>query len=248
MTNQTAAGPPLERFAMKTPLALALACTAMTVTMAHAQGQGTDRPATTPVVVELFQSQGCSSCPPAIANLNAIAGKPGVLALIFAVDYWDNLGWKDTFATHAYTQRQWDYARGLKHSQVATPQVVVNGRRDLVGSDARELDTVIAATPKASVPVSLSANQVVVGAGQAPVSPADVWLVRYDPRVISVAIKRGENGGKTLAHRDVVKSMARLGKWMGQPAAFPVPASGDPALKTAILVQQPGGPILGAAG
>ena len=201
-----------------------------------------------PAVVELFQSQGCSSCPPAIANLNAIAGKPGVLALIFAVDYWDNLGWKDTFATHAYTQRQWDYARGLKHSEVATPQVVINGRRDLVGGDARELDAAIATTPKPLAPVTLSASQVTVGSGLAPTAPADVWLVRYDPRIINVAIKRGENGGKTLAHKDVVKAMVRLGKWGGQPVSFPIPASGDPALKVAVLVQQPGGPILGAAG
>ena len=230
---------------MKTTLAVALAVVTMTVTAADAQAP--DKP-NAPVVVELFQSQGCSSCPPAIANLNAIAGRPGVLALIFAVDYWDNLGWKDTFATHAYTQRQWDYARGLKRSEVATPQVVVNGRRDLVGGNARELDSAIAATPKAVIPVSLTANQITVGPGLAPTSPADVWLVRYDPRVINVAIKRGENGGKTLAHKDVVKAMVRLGKWTGQPVTLPIPAGADPALKAAVLVQQPGGPILGAAG
>jgi hypothetical protein len=232
-------------FAMKTTLAMALAAVSVTVTAANAQLP--DKP-TAPVVVELFQSQGCSSCPPAIANLNAIAGKPGVLALIFAVDYWDNLGWKDTFATHAYTQRQWDYARGLKHSEVATPQVVVNGRRDLVGGNARELDAAIAAAPKPMVPVTLTASQITVGVGLAPTGPADVWLVRYDPRVINVAIKKGENGGKTLAHKDVVKAMVRLGKWGGQSVSFPVPAGADPGLKVAVLVQQPGGPILGAAG
>jgi hypothetical protein len=200
-----------------------------------------------PAVVELFQSQGCSSCPPAIANVNAIAGKPGVIALIFAVDYWDNLGWKDTFAKHAYTQRQWDYARGLKHTDVATPQVVVNGRTDLVGADSHELDRTIASTPKPTVTVTLTATQTTVGSGLAPISPADVWLVRYDPRVINVSIKAGENGGKTLAHKDVVKQMTRLGHWMGQAMTYPIPASPDPALRTAILVQQPGGPILGAA-
>jgi hypothetical protein len=199
-------------------------------------------------VVELFQSQGCSSCPPAIANVNAVAGKPDVLALIFAVDYWDNLGWKDTFAKHAYTQRQWDYARGMHHADVATPQVVVNGRKDLVGGDAKELAAAIATTPKPRVPVTLTASSVSVGEGLAPIAPADVWLVRYDPREIRVAIKAGENTGKTLAHRDVVKEMTRLGRWNGKAASYPLPAGGDPALKVAILVQPPGGPILAATG
>ena len=80
-----------------------------------------------PTVVELYQSQGCSSCPPAIANINALASDPQLLVLDFAVTYWDRLGWKDTFARPEYTQRQWDYAHGLKHHNVYTPQVVVAG-------------------------------------------------------------------------------------------------------------------------
>ena len=81
-----------------------------------------------PTVVELFQSQGCSSCPPAIANINAIAARPDILALTFAVTYWDQLGWKDTFARPEFTGRQWDYAHAGGRSQVATPQTIVNGR------------------------------------------------------------------------------------------------------------------------
>ena len=181
-----------------------------------------------PVVVELFQSQGCSSCPPAIANVNAIAGKPGVIALIFAVDYWDGRGWKDTFSKHAYTQRQWDYARGMKHADVATPQVVVNGRTDLIGNDARALDAAMGSAPRPGTP--------------------DVWLVRYDPRVQNVAIKAGENGGKTIAHKDVVRDLIRIGRWNGKAQTYDLPAGGDPAWKTAILVQPPGGPIIAAAG
>src|SRR5882757_4787911 len=87
-----------------------------------------------PTVVELFQSQGCSSCPPAIANVNALADRPDILALSFSVTYWDYLGWKDTFAQQAFTARQRDYARGL-HGEVYTPQVVINGRAGLVGID-----------------------------------------------------------------------------------------------------------------
>src|SRR5271167_4713002 len=105
----------------------ALALFAMLATGASAMAR--------PVVVELFQSQGCSSCPPANANLAAIADRPDVIALNFSVTYWDNLGWKDTFARPAYTARQWDYAHSLRHADVFTPQVVVDGRRDGVGVD-----------------------------------------------------------------------------------------------------------------
>jgi hypothetical protein len=200
-----------------------------------------------PVVLELFQSQGCSSCPPANANLNAIADRPDVLALSFGVTYWDQLGWKDTFATPAYTDRQRAYARGL-HAQMGTPQMVVEGREDLIGTDARELDAVLRRTrPATDATVTLSSGRVEIGAGQAPRAGADVWLVRYDPRVRQVAIQRGENNGKTLPHRDVVRELTRLGAWTGSAARYATPPAKEPGLKTAVLVQtRGGGPILGA--
>ena len=99
---------------------------------------------THPVVVELFQSQGCSSCPPAAANINAIAGRPDVLALSFGVTYWDNLGWKDTFASPRFTARQWDYAHHAGRGEVGTPQVIVNGNTAIVGSNRQQLDATIA--------------------------------------------------------------------------------------------------------
>src|SRR3954447_17031087 len=92
-----------------------------------------------PTVVELFQSQGCSSCPPAIANINAIASRPDILALTFAVTYCDQLGWKDTFARPEFTGRQWDYAHAAGRGQVATPQTIINGRVVTNGGDARPL-------------------------------------------------------------------------------------------------------------
>jgi hypothetical protein len=201
-----------------------------------------------PVVVELFQSQGCSSCPPADANLNAIADRPDVLALSFAVTYWDQLGWKDTFASPLFTARQYAYARGLHHSNVATPQVVINGRRDLVGNDRSALDAAIhAAGEPAGASLAIAGGSVAIAAGSAPAKGADVWLVRYDPRVQLVAIRRGENGGKTLPHRDIVRQFVRLGGWFGTARSFPLPRGG-PGLKTAILVQTAdGGPILAAA-
>ena len=201
------------------------------------------------VVVELFQSQGCSSCPPANANLNALADRPDLLALSFSVTYWDQLGWKDTFAKPEYTARQWAYAQGLHRANVATPQVVLNGRSELVGSDRRQLEAAIrAAARPSSLAVSLAAGEVALGAGRAPMSPADVWLVRFDPREQQVAVRRGENGGKTLPHRNIVRQLVRLGGWKGTPASFRLPASPDPAFRTAVLVQtRSGGPILAAA-
>jgi hypothetical protein len=200
-----------------------------------------------PVVVELYQSQGCSSCPPADLNINAIADRPDVIALSFAVTYWDQLGWKDTFAKPAFTQRQWDYAHGFHRGEVATPQVVINGRSDIVGNDRRQLDAAIAKAPPLPGPaISVAGGKVSVGAG-AP-ADAEVWLVRYDPRTHRVPIARGENAGKTLPHRNIVRQLVRLGAWTGKPAGFALPPAGDPALKTAILVQaRKGGPVLSAA-
>ena len=200
-----------------------------------------------PVVVELFQSQGCSSCPPANANLNAIAGRPDVLALSFGVTYWDQLGWKDTFAKPAYTDRQRAYAKTLA-VQLGTPQTVVEGRESLTGIESGELAMALRrARPTADAMVSFPAGRVEIGAGRAPKAGADVWLVRYDPRVQPVAIQRGENNGKTLPHRDIVRELTRLGAWSGAPTSFAVPSPADQALRTAVLVQgKGGGPILGA--
>jgi hypothetical protein len=203
-----------------------------------------------PVVVELFQSQGCSSCPPASANVMALGRRPDVLALSFGVTYWDSLGWKDTFASPGNTARQWDYARGLGHDNVFTPQVVVNGRKDGVGVDPRELAALVRAADRgdAGPAVQLAQGTVAIGRAPPPRAPADVWLVRYDPRIVQVAIRRGENGGKTLPHKNVVRALTRIGAWSGaaERLAFAPPA--DPAWRTAVLVQgQKGGPILAAA-
>jgi hypothetical protein len=203
-----------------------------------------------PVVIELFQSQGCSSCPPAAANVAALSGRPDVLALSFQVTYWDQLGWKDTFAQPAYTARQWDYARARRHDEVFTPQVVVNGRADGVGVDPNELRGLLARADRgqAGPAVTLAGGAVQVAAGAAPSKAADVWLVRYDPRTLLIPIQRGENGGKTLPHRNVVRQLTRLGAWSGQAVRFALPPAADPAFKTAVLVQSAGaGPILAAA-
>jgi hypothetical protein len=203
-----------------------------------------------PVVVELFQSQGCSSCPPANANLAAIADHADVLALNFSVTYWDDLGWKDTFAQPAYTARQWDYAHAFGRNGVFTPQIVVDGRKDGVGVDPGGFARLVAAGgPATGGPaIELAPTVASLAAATPPAHPADVWLVRYDPRVIQVAISRGENTGKTLPHKNIVRQLTRLGAWNGGAARFILPPAGDPVWRTAILVQLPnGGPILAAA-
>jgi len=213
-------------------------------------GQARAADARHPVVVELFQAQGCSSCPPANANLMAIAGRPDVLALAFQVTYWDDLGWKDTFARPQFTARQWDYARAWQHANVFTPQVVVNGRKDGVGADPGEFRSLLRAGERGAggPAVELAAGQARIGAGPAPPRPADVWLVRYDPRILQVPVNRGENRGKTLPHRNVVRQLIRLGAWRGRPESLRLPAGGDPAWRSAVLLQLPkGGPILAAA-
>lgn len=200
-----------------------------------------------PVVVELYQSQGCSSCPPANANLNAVAGKKGVLALSFAVTYWDQLGWKDQFAKPQYTQRQWDFANSSGRGNVATPQIIVNGSGNMTGADKAHFARLLAVGgPKGGPAIGVDGNGVTIGAGKGTKS-ATVWLVRYDPRTRNVAIRAGENGGRTLPHRNIVTELRVLGSWSGAAARFGVMPSADKALLSAILVQQgKGGPIVAA--
>ena len=201
-----------------------------------------------PVVVEEFQSQGCSSCPPANANINALAGRPEVLALSYAVTYWDQLGWKDTFDQPAFTQRQWDYAHHAGRSNVATPQVIVNGKTAIVGSNRAELAQTLAkeGPPKDGPIVGVTADRISIGGGKAP-EPATVWLVRYDPKEQWVSIRAGENSGRKLPHRDIVRELIALGSWSGKPANFDLPKASDVTLRSAILVQTgKGGPIVAA--
>ena len=202
-----------------------------------------------PTVIELYQSQGCSSCPPANANLNAIAERPDLLPLSFAVTYWDQLGWRDTFASKAFTARQWDYANAGGRGSVATPQMIVNGRGVLVGANRAQVYLAIREYDRgtAGPAIARSEGKVTIGSGSAR-RPATVWLVYYDPRVQNVPIRAGENGGRTLPHRNIVRSLRMLGSWNGTPAAFDIAAAADSAFRAAILVQDgKGGSIVAAS-
>ena len=229
-------------------VALAAACSVDTSPPAQAKaGTAGDSPARL-VVVELFQSQGCSSCPPANANVNALAERPGVLALSFAVTYWDYLGWKDRFAQPAFTQRQRDYAKSGQSDGVYTPQVVINGNRALVGANAASLGKAIrTAGPLGGGPLlSRSGSTLSIGTGVSGI-PAKVLLVTYDPREREVPIKAGENTGKTLPHRNIVTDLQEAGTWTGKPLRIDLPTAANPALRRAVLLQQgPGGKLIAA--
>jgi hypothetical protein len=201
-----------------------------------------------PTVIELYQSQGCASCPPANANLNALAKRPDVLPLSFAVTYWDHLGWKDTFAKPAFTQRQWDYARSGNVDEIWTPQMIVNGRGRLVGNDHAAVEKALQEFDRGTSGPTIQPgdDKVTIGAAKA-AKVASVWLVYYDPKKRKVPIRAGENRGRTLSHRNIVRDLQRLGTWNGKAVTLKVPAPQDEDWRGAILVQSgKGGPIIAA--
>lgn len=202
-----------------------------------------------PTVVELFQSQGCSSCPPAGEVFNELAGRADLLPLSFAVTYWDRLGWEDTFAQPAFTQRQWDYARAGKVGEVWTPQIIINGRASLVGDSRDDLLMALEENDRGTSgpAINRSAEKVTIGAAPTK-KTAIVWLVQYDPRLHKISVRAGENRGKTLPHRNVVRLLQRLGVWRGKEVSFDLPEPKDAAYESAVLVQEGrGGPIIAAA-
>ena len=213
------------------------------VAAAHAQPR--------PVVVELFTSQGCSSCPPADAYVGKLSARSDVLALSFHVDYWDDLGWRDRFALAQSVERQNIYARNLRRSSVYTPQLVVDGRDDSVGSDGKAVARALS-EKRDGVPVGVSVRdaEVLVEIGAQPGVPSsDVVLVAYLRHAVS-AIGRGENAGRTLEEFNIVRNIRTLGVWKGQVETFHVSASSLPpdATDVAVLVQPSGqAPIIGAA-
>lgn len=200
-----------------------------------------------PTVIELFQSQGCSSCPPADAVLNALAARRDVIALNFAVTYWDYLGWKDSFANPAFTQRQRDYAAAGGRDNVSTPQMILNGRAALVGSRRTEVDSAIARIGRVAggPAIRVIGNIVEVAPGKSAI-PATLWLIRYDPRAIPVPIRAGENGGRTIIHKNIVRQLTSLGNWNGQMARFTLRQYAGKLRSALILQAGRGGPIVSA--
>lgn len=202
------------------------------------------------VVVELFTSQGCSSCVKSGDIVQAAADKPHVIALTFAVDYWDYLGWEDTFAKSEFTDRQRAYMKRFALRDVYTPQMVVDGQAQAAALHADTLTDMVKAAERVRrhpPALALSRDRLSIAAGVAPHGGADIWLVRYDPKTQSVLVKKGENRGKTIVAHNVVRQLARLGGWTGKARVLHLPAAEQDGLKTVILVQAAhGGPIIGA--
>jgi len=206
-----------------------------------------------PVVVELFTAQGCSACPKANLLLDSYAERKHVVALTFAVDYWDYLGWRDTFAKPAFTDRQRAYADRLKVRSLTTPEFVVDGVREASGADSDTIDHLIDSQdqdPPAAPRIRLLRHgaRVEIGAGVKPLHGADVWLIRYDPTLQEVKVKTGDNKGKVVSARNVVEELQRLGAWSGRAKNYVVPKETAPGLKSVILVQGArGGRIIAVA-
>ena len=206
-----------------------------------------------PVVVELFTSEGCSSCPPADAFLGELSQRPNIVALAFHVDYWDYIGWKDPYGDPAHTRRQHEYAAALGLHMVYTPQMVVDGRTDVVGSERSDVEAAIgkaAARPKLAISFEKDAGgyRVVIPAAAPPAAgPATVWLALFDSER-ETPVKRGENGGRNLREYNIVREWRQIATWDGSALSLPLAMTGRPAQDgCAIIVQSgPVGPILGA--
>jgi hypothetical protein len=209
-----------------------------------------------PVVVELFTSQGCSACTKANTLLTELDDHPGVLGLTFPVDYWDYLGWRDTFAKPEFSARQRAYMTALGLREVFTPQMVVDGAAQAGRAKAGETLTektpaMIKAAARARLrtpppPMRFSKGKALIGAGRAPRGGATVWLVRYAAQPQETPVKDGENRGVTVVYHNVARDLVRLGSWSGRPRAYALPAAPDGDAKTAILLQADGaGRILG---
>jgi hypothetical protein len=204
------------------------------------------------VVVELYTSQGCSSCPPADAALHEISKRDDVIALSLHVDYWDYIGWRDTFAQRQFGQRQVSYRDTWHKNVVYTPQIIVQGRGDLADSRPRNLVAAIATAQETDPPITVTVERVGgmlkcrIEPGPVPVS-GTVWIAKYT-KDASVEITRGENAGRTITYTNVVTNLSRIGSWSGSEpdeVAMPQPEPGE---GVAIWIQDgEGGPILAAA-
>jgi hypothetical protein len=222
-----------------------------------AQGRGASGGVTN--VIELFTSQGCSSCPAADALFENYAKRNDVLALSYNVDYWDYLGWKDTLGNAKFTKRQRQYAKARGDGQVYTPQMVVNGLTHVVGSNKPAIDAQLTAGAGKGV-LSVRVNVVNGGphvtidcdgkSSDASSREATLWLVHVTRRV-DVPIKRGENSGKSISYFNVVREMSPIGMWTGQPLTVKLErhaiAQTGSDVHAVLLQQGQAGPIIGAA-
>ena len=213
-------------------------------------------------VVELFTSQGCSSCPPADKILGELAKNPSIIAMSLPIDYWDYLGWKDTLADARFSARQKAYSRARGDRDVYTPQAVINGTLHVIGSDRAGIENAIDATSGTggvmSLPVTMTQSgkqlTVSVAASKVPtVLRGEVWICSIS-KAVPISIGRGENRGKEITYHNVVRNLMKIGDWNGNPASWTVPLDSleRAGVDAAVAIVQDGsrdrpGPMLGAA-
>ncbi len=218
-----------------------------------AAGEVKSRPT---AVLELFTSQGCSSCPPADALLMELDGRPEIVALAYHVDYWDYIGWEDTFGSARYSDFQRAYAHSFGAARVYTPQLVVNGRTDVVGSRRGEVNRALASTVL-ELPVAIAVDGDFLSIeieGRPSLAEASVWLVSYR-QLAEVEVERGENRGRELAYSNIVTNRQVLGMWEPQTGArmrLPLEdilVDGSDGIAVLVQIEHNGlpGAILGAA-
>ena len=234
--------------------ALGLCVTIATASLAAAEPRA---------VVELFTSQGCSSCPPADKIIGELARDPSVIALSLPIDYWDYLGWKDTLADPRFSARQRAYSQVRGDRDVFTPQVVVNGSAHLVGSNRAGIDAAIRTTDRVAgvmaVPVSLAVegNEIKVSVAAAPrgetAKSVEVWICAVS-KAVPIEIGRGENRGRQITYHNVVRNLLKVGDWSGAAEHWAVPLEnvvGDGVDAAAVYIQngtrEKPGAMLGAA-
>ena len=192
------------------------------------------------IVVELFTSQGCSSCPPADAFLHELAKRPDVVALSLHVDYWDYIGWKDVFASPEFTRRQHSYAHVGGRRSVYTPQMIIQGQEHVVGAHPKDVEALIrhyqAVPPEVRMQLERKGAVLVIRAEAARPAPMLVQLVRYSPHQ-EVKIRRGENAGHSYDYANVVRELKQLAKWDGRaPLRLEVPVPGPE--RAAVIIQK----------
>lgn len=203
-----------------------------------------------PVVVELYTSQGCSSCPPADALLQEYAERDDVIALALHVDYWDYIGWDDTFAQAQFTERQRAYARAAGKRMVYTPQMIIGGKTHIAGFEPAAVEQAVQAQSEQPGRVELSiertGSRVRISASANHAEPMIVQILRYVP-LAEVSIRRGENAGRNMQYSHIVTSLEELRRWNGRSALnFTAPAPGNAPV--VVLIQHVGhGPVLAAA-
>ncbi len=205
------------------------------------------------VLMELFTSQGCSSCPPADELLPEFAALPGVVALALHVDYWDYLGWKDTFGQAKFTKRQRGYSKAMRHRSIYTPQMIVQGETALVGHKGQKiLDSVRqhqARPPKVALNVARTDGRLDIDVSSPArlKGPLDIHVVRYVPSH-EVLIRGGENAGRTINYTNIVTDWTTVASWDGiEPATFSVDGYGEEGPLVVIVQERATGPVMAAA-